>query len=443
MKAIATRIKALQILNQVDSAQAHSSALLKAASRDPKLHFGLLQRLVKGTLQWKSRLDAALDSSPMLASRDISPELRNILRMAAYQVLFMERVRKDLVLSESLELAKRFARELAARNVREIISGLEKKQLKKLSPSSSTAEIAEICSHPQWLVERWIRQFGRDEAIAMCEANNRPWPVCVRVNSLRSSPNDLAKVFRAERVKVERGEFLPECYRILALPAGRRLDRLESFRKGLFQVQDESSALVAKLLDPRPGESIVDLCAAPGGKASHCAMLMRNQGNILAIDIHAAKIRFIQENAKRLGLSIIQTRVGDALTIQLKRKADRVLLDAPCSGLGVLGRKSDLRWAKDAETLVELSELQLRLLSHAAELVKPGGRLVYSTCTVEPDENEAIIDAFLGSHLGWKVVDAADFVDQALTTKDGYVRTWPHRHGMGGAFAAALRAPNS
>lgn len=439
MSSIKTRVRALQILNKAEAPGAHSSALLQRASTERDLNYGLLQRLVKGTLQWKARIDDELDR--LLGTQaEIPQNLRNVLRMAAYQILFLEKVEVPLVTKETLELAKPHARILDADSLVRLLRSLQGALKRPAAAADGSAkQISLAYSHPLWIVERWIDQLGAEETVALCRANNRPWPTCVRTNTSKISPYQLEKKLHAEWVKVEQCKYATECFRILELPRNTRLHELESFRRGLFQVQDESSALVGRLVDPHPGEFIIDMCAAPGGKATHMATLMKNRGKILALDSNAKKLEYVRENSRKLGLRIIQTRRADAAKFRTRELADRILIDAPCSGLGVIGRKADLRWAKSANEISQLAELQSAIISNAASLVRPAGVLVYSTCTVEPAENEDVIKAFLDQHEDFKLLPPPGDFDPKLFTCQGYLRTWPHRHRMAGGFAAALR----
>jgi 16S rRNA (cytosine967-C5)-methyltransferase len=441
MSSIKTRVRALEILNKADKAGSHSSSLLQRASQDEEINFGLLQRLVKGTLQWRARLDDEIDKIIGAKKEKLPGTVRNILRMAAYQLLFLKKVPLSLVAQESVELAKPHSKSISARDIHRLINALRAGPDRPAPPKmedSSAASIARQYSHPLWIVERWVAEIGADETIDLCRANNRPWPTCIRANTLKISPHQLEKRFWQEWVKFAACTYVEGCYRIIAIPKNERLHDLESFKRGLFQVQDESSSLVSLLVDPKPGEFVVDLCAAPGGKAIHLATLMKNRGKVLAVDISAKKLEYVRENSRRQGLRIIQMREADATKLTLREPADRVLVDAPCSGLGVIGHKADLRWAKNAAEITELTALQTKIINNAAKLVKPGGVLVYSTCTVEREENENVVEHFLETHKNFRVVEPPKELHRKLFTKEGYLRTWPHRHGMAGAFAAVL-----
>ena len=212
---------------------------------------------------------------------------------------------------------------------------------------------------------------------------------------------------------------------------------MELFRTGMFTIQDESAALPCLLLAPKPGERVIDMCAAPGGKTTNIAELMKNEGEVVAVDKYEVKLTLIKSSCERLGLHNVRFHAADATTLEAEA-ADRVLLDAPCSGLGVLSKKPDIKWKRDVADLIKLTRLQSDLLENAARLVKAGGVLVYSTCTTEPDENQEIIKAFLAHHPEFALDPAAPFVSADLVNPEGFVETFPHRHAMDGSFAARL-----
>ena len=436
-----TRARAVDILCQSERPGSHSSVLLQRARSQVSLHYPLLQRLVKGTLQWRDRIDSIWQKHAQVKLQSLSPEGRNLIRIAIYQLLFFEQVEPQLVLAETDALARRYELSDAERILNSLRS-LPKAGTGAAGAAAASAgsaeEIAQEYSHPLWLVRRWIDQWGKEETVKLCAANNRPWPVCLRVNPLKAKAQQVVKSLQAQGVHVSRGKFVRGCFHLKKIPRDVDLESLDAFHYGLAQVQDESSAFMAVLLDPRPGESVLDLCAAPGGKAVHLAALMRNEGRILAVDIHDSKLSLVKENCRRQGVKIVRLKAADACTLTLNSQADKILLDAPCSGLGVMGRKADLRWAKSAEAIEELAALQARLLEHAVTLLRPGGRILYSTCTIDPSEDEAVIESFLSRHPEFKVIVPAERCPAELLTEKGFVRTWPHRHGIGGAFAALL-----
>lgn len=443
------REKALQILRRVETQQSYVTPLLEQATATvSERDRALLHQLVKGTLDWRGAVDAVLEPIVKGGLAALTPWVRNILRLGAYQILFLDRIPPQVAVNESVELAKRYSHRGAVGLVNAVLRKVvaQRHTGAAAAPSAGQSDdqdspgaIAAAYSHPEWLIRRWLAQLGAAQTIALCLADNRAWPLCLRTNTLKVDTDELRRRLQAEGVELRAARYHPDCTLVAHLPRGVRLHELAAYRDGLFQVQDESSAFVASLVDPQPGELIVDLCSAPGGKTTHLAALIGNQGRIIAVDPHGDRLRLVGENCARLGVINVETQIGDGRTVQIDQPADRVLVDAPCSGLGVLGRRSDARWNKSADDLPRLHALQLQLLEHAATLLKPGGRLVYSTCTVEPLENDDTVEEFLRAHAEFKALDARDAaIPDALVDSRGYYRTWPQRHNMGGAFGVAV-----
>jgi 16S rRNA (cytosine967-C5)-methyltransferase len=306
------------------------------------------------------------------------------------------------------------------------------------------AFLATRYSHPAWLAERWLTQLGPVEAERLAEAMAAPPPLTIRVNTLRISRDELAAQLAAEGGTVTLTRYSPDG---LHLAAAGSLAQLPSFRKGLFVVQDESSQLAAHFLAPAPGAAVLDLCAAPGGKATHLAQLMGNRGTVTACDAGERKLRFIRDNTERLGITIVTTLALDAsgpLTPLGERNFDRVLVDAPCSGLGVIRRHPEGKWWRTPADLPRLAAMQKKILANAAERVAAGGTLLYAVCSPDREENEAVVDDFLSQRRDFVLEDLRElFPDwRELFTERGCFRSWPHRHGMDGFFAARLKKIN-
>lgn len=452
------RSYALDVLLAVEKSGAYPGPLLQKISKDKSIHFGLLQRLVKGTLQQQSRIDSVLSAElrrhkfPDLKS--IPPELKLILRIAAYQFLFLEDVPRKLVVVESLQLAKSSGKRREGLDLKVILNDLASggSSLLAGAASDSFADRVSATGHPLWLAQKVAQLLGEEEALAFCEANNQPWPVSARANWLQIFPGggepkaaarELIRRLKRQGVLAAPGRLLEECVLLMKLPARSRLTELAEFKNGLMQVQDESAALIVALLSPKAGEFVIDLCAAPGGKATHAAALMRDRGEVLALDLHPSRVSLIKQNCRRLRLRSVRAVAADALSFEPARLADRVLLDAPCSGFGTLGRKIDIRWQRGPEQIAELVSLQRALLDRASCLVRPGGVLAYSTCTVLREENEDQVLAFLAAHPEFHVISSKDKRFERLRTKEGFYRTWPQRNGVGGAFVALLRRQDS
>jgi 16S rRNA (cytosine967-C5)-methyltransferase len=304
------------------------------------------------------------------------------------------------------------------------------------------AHISLRYSHPAWLVERWLARFGPEETISLCRANNEPAPNTVRTNTLKLTRAGLAARLREEGLTVYETAYAPEGLNIEGFLS---FSSMKTFQEGLFQVQDESSMLAGRALMPRPGARVLDACGAPGGKTTHLAELMENKGEILAVDIHPHKLELIKENCDRLGISNVKGLAADAekLPEQLYEWADFILVDAPCTGLGVLRRRPDARWRKEPGQETAIVRLQARILASAARCLKNGGVLVYSTCTITREENLGQVENFLSRHPDFALEDLTAFLPDSLndqgTMNMGYLEILPHRHGMDGFFISRMR----
>jgi 16S rRNA (cytosine967-C5)-methyltransferase len=360
--------------------------------------------------------------------------------MGIYQIFFLSKIPHSAACNEAVQLTKKYGHQGTVKFVnavlRNSIRSPEKIQYpdKEQNPSKY---LALKYFHPEWLVSRWLARLGTTACEELCMANNSTPPLSLRTNTLKITRDELLNRLLNEKIDCEPSIWTPEGIICWTYPA---ISRLSALQEGLFQVQDESSMLVAHVLDPKPGEFIIDACGAPGGKSTHIAALMQNEGTILSTDIHEHKLEITRENATRLGITIIKTEVVDAVQLGglYPGRADRVLVDAPCSGLGVLRRKPDSRWRKNQAMFRELSILQQSILQSAANCLKAGGVLVYSTCTTEPEENEMVIKKFLDERSDFNLQTTGQFlpVEKKIDTM---VQLWPHKDNVDGFFITRLQ----
>lgn len=394
---------------------------------------------IAGVTRWRRWLDFLLASAYRGDYETMEPSLRQVLRIGLYDLLFLA-TPPHAALNEAVELAKKRVRQGAGGLVNGVLRNLLRR--KEDLPEPHTGRVAEDLairySHPTWMVERWLDRYGRDATIALLAWNNSRPVYGVRINTLKNPVQDFQQVLNERGIAFTPSPYLDYFVRV---PKLQGLVRAGLLAEGYCAVQDESAGLVVALLDPQPGETIVDACAAPGGKATHAAQRMQNTGRIIACDVHEGRLRLVEQSARDQGIPIIETRAGDfrETAPQEDFQADRVLLDAPCSGLGVLSKRADLRWNRSPEEVRELTRLQDELLDAAAQAVRPGGLLVYSTCTIEPEENEERVVAFLNRHPDFSVESAKGYVPEAMVTPEGYYRTFPPRDQTDGAFGARLR----
>ncbi|TYO97374.1 16S rRNA (cytosine(967)-C(5))-methyltransferase RsmB [Desulfallas thermosapovorans] len=443
-----TREAALKVLLAVDEREAYANLALGSVldkTSPGKLDRAFITELVYGTLRTQNTLDWALGHFLRRPLAGLSTVVRNILRLGAYQVMFMDRVPDSAAVNESVILARRYGHEGIVKFINGVLRNLVrgKERLNYPDPGKDPVQyIALRHSHPAWLVRKWLDDFGFEETEALCVANNQPAPNTVRVNTLKTSATELMERLKTLGVEAQRGRYAADC---LHLHGFVSLGSLAPFQEGQLQAQDESSILVGQALRPLPGARVLDVASAPGGKATHLAQLMQNRGEIKALDVHRHKIKLIEENCRRLGVQIVQPVLADARQIpeEYRGWADYVLVDAPCSGLGVLRRRPDARWRKDEEQINSLTELQAQILESAAAALKPGGVLVYSTCTITREENLEQVERFLLKHPGYRPESLVEFLpaslDHGKTMSRGYLQILPHVHGLDGFFMARLR----
>ncbi len=432
---------ALKIIGEVNEGGAYANiALARELGRRPMSDQDrrFVTELVYGTVKAGATLDWLLGHYSSRPLAKVPPVIRNILRMGAYQIFFLSRVPVSAACNQAVELAKRYGHAGTAKFVNAVLRSAGRDPAKAVYPDPA-AEPARYLAlkyfHPEWLVARWLGRLGFDACEALLAADNTTPPLSLRTNTLRISRDDLLARLAAEGAQGEPSPWAPEGIVCREYPA---LATLASLREGLFQVQDESSMLVAHVVGPRPGEFVIDACGAPGGKSTHLAALMGDRGRVLSTDLYGHKLKLTAANAARLGQKIIETKVFDATKLDtvFAGQADRVLVDAPCSGLGVLRRKPDSRWRKSESMLRDLPALQAAILRSAARCVKPGGVAVYSTCTTEPEENEAVVRTFLADNPDFVLADAGALLP--VPRPGPMVQLWPHVDGVDGFFIARL-----
>lgn len=403
---------------------------------------GLFTELVLGVLRRQGTLDHILSQLLDQPLNKLEQQVLILLRLGLYQLVYLDRIPESAAVNESVNLAKQ-AIPRATGLVNAVLRNYLRRRDKITFPELDDDPVAAIAtrhSHPAWLVRQWLDQLGPADAEQLARASSQQPPLTLRTNSLRITRDELLGRFSENGIAAIPCQYSPLGIQV----AGRHpVTGLPGFREGFFAVQDEASQMVSLLLDPRPGERVLDACAAPGGKATHLAQLMNNQGELLAMDIAGSKLPLIQENAQRLGISIINTRVADLLQAGAFPTAafDRVLLDAPCSGLGVIRRNPEAKWRITPADITRLAIAQKAMLKNAAKLLRAGGTLVYSTCSTSLEENEQVVQDFLSHHPDF-VLEKLDesFPDHLdLFSQEGMFRAWPHRHGMDGFFAARLR----
>jgi 16S rRNA (cytosine967-C5)-methyltransferase len=365
----------------------------------------LCMELVYGVVRWRAALDWLIGRKT--GNRAQKPTLQNLLRLGLYQIFWLERIPDHAAVNVTVELAKRLGFGPQAGFVNAVLRGFlrESDATRSLLDELRATQPALGYSHPEWLVQRWEARWGRTPTVELLDWNNSPPKTFARVNTLKVDPATLLPVWRDENVEydfVQRG-WLEENL-VFELKSHPPLNRLKSFQDGLFYIQDPSTLLAVRELDPKPGETVLDLCAAPGGKLTYIAQLMKNEGRLVGYDTSADRIKLVTENCARLGVTCVerfsaQTNPSGSDSFGIgPDRFDRVLVDAPCSNTGVMRRRVDLRWRVTSEEITRLRNNQLQLLRRAVALVKPGGTLVYSTCSLEPEENSEVVNVVLAEN---------------------------------------------
>lgn len=431
---------ALDLLISIETKGAYSNLALKdlPSRLDPRDR-ALVVSLVQGVTRMRRMLDTVLGPFLKKSPLDsLTPPLRNILRMGAYQLLCTD-IPPHAAIHESVKLARRYGHEGVSRLTNAVLRSLQR-QGEALSFPQDDAITALGVKHslPDWIIRRWADQFGLDEAANLACSANQALPLTLRVNRLVTTREAFLAQLAELGIQAEPSPVDPDGVR---LPEAVPLARIPRYNEGDWYVQGEAAMLVSRVVDPQRAETVADIGAAPGGKTTHLAALMGNQGRILAVDPHAGRLGVLAENAKRLGVTIVDARTQDG-TQALGEPVDRVLVDAPCSGFGVMYRKADLRWRATPEEVDALPALQRRILDAAAADVKPGGVLVYATCTVNRTENQEVVRSFLADHPDFGPSDLRPWLPEAwrADAEDGgsMIQLVPHRHGVEGFFVARL-----
>jgi 16S rRNA (cytosine967-C5)-methyltransferase len=443
---------AVRALTDIEEKQAYSNLELKHALEQAKLtrrDAALATELVYGTISRLNTLDWMLEQFLTRPLSKLESWVRNLLRLSFYQLSYLDRIPDRAVVHEAVEIAKAWGHKGISSMVNGVLRSRLRQPEKVSIPSDLPAvkRIALAYSHPEWMVKEWVQRFGEAEAEEMCAANNMPPVLSLRANALRVTRDELISQIEKQiaDANVKPSMIAPEG--VIASDVGN-IAELPAYTSGSCTVQDESSMLVARALAPESGMKALDMCAAPGGKTTHIAELMRNKGEITALDVHPHKIQLIEANAFRLGISIIKSRQGDARTadeLLAGQTFDRILVDAPCTGLGVIRRKPDIKWHKWQEDAQAISDIQYDILCTAARLLSEDGKMVYSTCTVQPEENEMLIRRFLAEHPEWELdASLAQDMPEALREKyttlaEGYMQILPHHFHTDGFFISRLK----
>lgn len=458
-KGVSSRRIALETLLRIENEGAYANIALSKALEKSDLSVrdrALVTHIVQGVIRHRSHLDSMLRPFSKKPLDKIPTVLLNTLRIGVYQLEYLEDIPPSAVLNTCTSIARSCGHEGLAKYSNAVLRSYLRKREESVvfapripqpDHNLGVSELSEYYSMPVWLIERWREHLGPETTLEVLKESQAEPKVFIRVNRTAISAEGLQVILARSGVELEPSSVVDGVFRILSRGRGR-LEDLPGFKEGLFSIQDEAASLVSEIVHPNQDTTVIDLCAAPGGKSLHLAEMLEGKGKVIAVDIYEKRLAELKKNRSRLSLSNIEIRTGDGREFQFERLADSVLVDAPCSGTGVLNRRSDLKYRKKPEDLKELPILQGALLDNAATLVKPGGVLVYSTCSLEPEENQAVIESFLKKWgESFKLEDLTPYLPESLksderlsdTAKAGMLLLHPGIRGLSGFFIARLR----
>ena len=404
---------ALKCLYKIDKEQAYSNITLDdELNKNRKMlndkDIGLISQIVYGVTTWKLTLDTIISKYSKIKLKKISPWIINILRMGIYQIIFLDKIPKHASVDESVNLSKKYGNKGSIGFVNAVLRKVSKEDYEELFEIQNEKEkISKTQSMPIWIIEELLKNNSIEEVDRICKNLNLKPELTIRINNLKTNKDELKEKLKDKEINFKDG-ILDD---FLILNNVKNIEKMEEFKNGLFTIQDESAGLTALVLNPKEGEIVLDACSAPGGKTTYIAELMKNNGNIDAWDIYEHRIKLIEQNCKRLGVNIVKTKIQDASKeIGDIKKYDKILLDVPCLGIGVIKRKPDIKWQRKKEDIEEISSIQYEILEKCSKYLKKNGEIVYSTCSILKEENEDIIEKFLKNNSNFKIMDMKKIV---------------------------------
>jgi 16S rRNA (cytosine967-C5)-methyltransferase len=449
MRLLKPRDLALATLNHLERSPDFPNQHLEGVfRRQPQLvdrDRAFIFNLVHGVLRWRLRLDWVIQQTARFPFKKIDPAILNILRLAVYQIAYLDRVPDSAAVNEAVRQAKAEGADYVVRTVNAILRQVCRNPEQLPFPDRKKDPIrylSVIHSYPIWLIQMWLTELGMNFTEELLSAGNGVSPLVIRTNTLRVQRRNLIEILKKDGLEAGPTSYSPEgvCVEGVSGP----IHRLGAFQDGLFQVQGEAAQICSHLLSPRPAERVLDVCAGLGGKTSHLVQLTKGEAEVIGIDRAYSRLRTLVSNGRRLGMHRLQAITADAnkcFPFASGELFDRILVDAPCSGLGVLSKHPDRKWRGNARDIVRLSHLQQRILGHAASVLRVGGNLLYVNCTISKKENETVVQRFLDEDRQMTQVDlnhCAPAWAKDLISEEGFLKTFPNLHGMDGFFAALL-----
>lgn len=428
---------ALKALYKIEKEEAYSNIALNQVLKENKnideRDVGLISELVYGTITWKLTLDEIIKKYSSIKIKKISTWILNILRMGIYQIIFLDKIPKSAAVNESVNLAKRYGHKSSSNFVNAILRKVTVNDYKKLEEIKDDKErISKTTSMPLWIIEELLKQKDIKEVEEICKNSNLKPNTTIRINKLKTNKKALEEKLEERKIEYIEGS-LEE---FLILKRVKNIENIDLFKQGYFTVQDEGAGLIVEVLDPKEEECILDACSSPGGKTTYMAEKMQNKGKIEAWDIHEHRVKLVQNTAERLGINIIYAKAQDATKFNenLVGKFDKILLDVPCLGLGVIKRKPDIKWKRKKEDIKEITKIQKAILNNCSKYLKKNGELVYSTCSILKEENEDIIEEFLKENSQYEICkeNEKNYENIAIFgEKDKYINLYPSQENDG------------
>ncbi|MFP4527744.1 MAG: 16S rRNA (cytosine(967)-C(5))-methyltransferase RsmB [Candidatus Kapaibacterium sp.] len=435
------RYIAVKLLNRYDRSDSYIDKLLAAELAHSDLNYpdkALLTELVNGVIRWRNKLDWGLNGFYFGDYQKCLNMVKNAMRVAFYQIMFLDRIPVPAAINESVEIVKRIQSQKTANVVNGVLRNLARNIDNIRYPRRGddlVYHMSIIHSHPKWMVRRWLDRFGESETERLLAVNNSRGKVIIRINNITTNREEVTQFLKKNNIDFELSPYSERS--VIITSRGVDMASTELFRQGKITIQDTSATMACELAAPAEGSTIYDLCAAPGGKSFLLAEISGNSGRVVAIDKYKSRLRFIDEGAQRLGLDSIETYIYDSTQDLPFDPADLVITDVPCSGLGTLSKKPDIKWKREPEDFPKIIQIQRNIMANAARMVRPGGVFLYSTCTIEPEENTGNVEWFLENYPEFEI-DPAEKYLPAEVCRDGFMQTFPHIHATDGAFAARM-----
>lgn len=435
------RKMAYNVLFDIEKNKNYSNMAINKHFKDcnlDKRDRGFATEIIYGVVENKIYLDYIIDKLSKIKTNKLNLKVKILLRMGIYQILFLDSVSDYAGVNETVNLAKKIDNRSSGfinAVLRNVIR--QKETIGEVNIEDPVDYLSTKYSYDRWIIRNWISNFGKDFTEDLLEANNEKPSIYLRVNTLKINRDELIQLLEKQEVKCEKVLFIDEAIKVNNL---KNIENNELYKKGFFTIQDISSMLVGKVLNPKENSQVIDICSAPGGKTTHIATLMNNTGKVVSRDIYDHKINLIKNSVNRLGLKNVTVELFDALNLDKEsvEKFDYVLADVPCSGLGIIRRKPEIKY-KEKDELKDLPKLQREILQNASKYVKVGGTLVYSTCTVQDNENIEVVESFLQSNKRFEF-EKIENINVDLENEDkGYIKIYPNVHGMDGFFIAKLK----